>query len=210
MERAERNCQAAVLHQRSANVTNMSSSDPASEPDTDFTESLSTEGDSDSPDLAANVNKGSKAHPGDVRQMMGKQPTKKSPSSQCSGYNVRFDANTIRCGRSSGPNGDHSTLSDKWGGAEQVSSSESVPPFHFRSSDSVSSASDSSGPDEMATWGTAPVPSTAFDELDAWGAASDGDTVSTTQTKNVQRTSVQRSSDPCGIASLWDEDQHFC
>ena len=101
-------------------------------------------------------------------------------------------------------------LADEWGGVEQVSSSESVPPFHFRSSDSVSSASASSGPDEMDAWGTAPAPSTAFDELDAWGAASDGDTVSTTHTKNVQRNSVQQSSDPYGIASLWDEDQHFC
>ena len=84
------------------------------------------------------------------------------------------------------------------------------PPFHFCSSDSVSSASRSSGPDEMDTWGTAPVPSTAFDELDAWGAASDGDTVSTTQTKNAQTNLVQQSSDPCGMAALWDEDQHFC
>ena len=61
----------------------------------------------------------------------GKQPTKNSPSSQRTGYNVRFDVNTIRRGRSSGPNGDHSTPSDEWGGVEQVSSSESVPPFIF-------------------------------------------------------------------------------
>ena len=109
-----------------------------------------------------------------------------------------------------GPHGDHSAPSDKWGGVEQVSSSESVPPFHFRSSDSVSSASGSSGPDEMDTWGTAPVPSTAFDELDAWGATSDGDTVSTAQTKNTKPDPTTQDSNPCGIAALWDEGQHFC
>ena len=160
--------------------------------------------------MEANVNKVGKAHPGDVRRMMGKQPTKKSPSSQRTGYNVRFDVNTIRRGRSSRPNGDHSTPSDEWGGVEQVSSSESVPPFHFRSSDSVSSASASSGPDEMDAWGTAPAPSTAFDELEAWGATSDGDTVSTRQTKNIQNAPVTQPSDPYDIAALWDEDQHFC
>ena len=141
---------------------------------------------------------------------MGKQPTKKSPSSQRSGHNVRFDANTIRRGSSSGPTGDHSTPSDEWGGVKQVSSSESVPPFHFRSSDSVSSASRSSGPDEMDAWGTAPVPSTAFDELDAWGATSDGDAVSATPTKTANTNSIPQNHDPCGIATLWDEDQHFC
>ena len=105
----------------------------------------------------------------------GQATDQESPSSQRSGCNVRFDTNTICRGRSLGPNGDHSAPSDKWGGVEQVSSSESVPPFHFCSSDSVSSASCSSGPDKMDTWGTTPVPSTAFDELDAWGATSDGD-----------------------------------
>ena len=141
---------------------------------------------------------------------MGKQPTKKSSSSQRSGCNVRFDANTHRRGCSLGPNGDHSTPSDKLGGVEQDSSSESVPPFHFRSSDSVSSASRSSGPDEMDAWGTDPAPSTAFDELDAWGATSDGDTVSTTQTKNAKPDTIQQTSNPYSIAALWDEDQHFC
>ena len=70
--------------------------------------------------MEANVNKVGKAHPGDVRRVMGKQPTKKSPSSQRTGCNVRFDANTIRRGRSSQPIGDHSTPSDEWGGVEQV------------------------------------------------------------------------------------------
>ena len=82
MERAERNQQAAALYQCSANVTNMSSSDPANEPEPDSAELPSVEGTSDSIDLEANVNKGSKAHLGDVRRMMGKEPTKKSPSSQ--------------------------------------------------------------------------------------------------------------------------------
>ena len=95
MERAERNRQAAAMHQRSANVTNMSSSDPAGDPETDSAESPSLEGGSDPAEMEANVNKGSKTHPGDVRRVMGKQPTKKSPSSQHSGCNVRFDANTI-------------------------------------------------------------------------------------------------------------------
>ena len=95
MERAERNRQAAALHQRRANVTDMSLPDPASEPEADSAESPSLEGNSDSPDMEANINKGSKAHPGDARRMMGKQPTKKSPSSQRSGCNVGFDANTI-------------------------------------------------------------------------------------------------------------------
>ena len=34
--------------------------------------------------------------------------------------------------------------------------------------------------------------------------------ISATQTKNVQPNLVQQSSDPYGIADLWDEDQHFC
>ena len=93
MERAERTRQAAAKHQCSVNVTNMSSPDSASEPETDSAESPSSEGVSDSGSVEANVNKGTKAHPGDVRRMMGQQPTKKSPSSQRSGYNVRFDAN---------------------------------------------------------------------------------------------------------------------
>ena len=189
MERAERNRQAAAMHQRSANVTNMSSSDSTGDPEPDSAESPSAE---------------------DVRRMMGKQPTKKSPSSQRSGYNVRFDANAIHRGRPLGTNRDHSTPSDKWGEAEQVSSSESVPPFHFCSSDSVSSASSSSGPDEMATWGTTPAPSTAFDELDAWGATSDGDTVSTPHTTNAKVDAIQQIHDPCGIDALWNEDQQFC
>ena len=95
MERAEQTRQAAAKHQRSVNVTNMSSPDSASKPETDSAESPSSEGVSDSGGVEANVNKGTKAHPGDVRRMMGQQPTKKSPSSQRSGYNVRFDANTI-------------------------------------------------------------------------------------------------------------------
>ena len=80
MERAERNRQAAAMHQRSANVTNMSSSDSTGDPETDSAESPSSEGSSDPVDMEANVNKVGKAHPGDVRRMMGKQPTKKSPS----------------------------------------------------------------------------------------------------------------------------------
>ena len=92
MERAERTRQAAAMHQRNANVTNMSSSNSTGDPETDSAESPSSQGSSDPVDMEANVNKG-KAHPGDVRRMMGKQPTKKSPSSQRTGYNVRFDVN---------------------------------------------------------------------------------------------------------------------
>ena len=60
----------------------MSFSDPVQGSEPDSAESPSAEGTSDPTDLEANVAKGSKAHPRDVHQMMGKQPTKKSPSSQ--------------------------------------------------------------------------------------------------------------------------------
>ena len=54
---AERNRQAEPVHQRSANVTNMSLLDSADKPGTDSAESPSSKGSSDSADVEANVNK---------------------------------------------------------------------------------------------------------------------------------------------------------
>ena len=66
MERAERNHQAAALHQRSANVTDLSSSDATAGIASDSAESPSEEGNSEPTNLKAIVNKSSEAHPGDV------------------------------------------------------------------------------------------------------------------------------------------------
>ena len=134
-------------------------------------------------------------HPADIRRVMASGTKKPSVSQKPSaaagreGNVVRWQVRTADI-----------TPSDEWGGLEQASSSDSVPPFQF----SDSPASPSSGVlDEMDMWAAASTPSTATPELESWGQ----DTVSLpSSTQSLYR-------DPFDFSQHWaDEDNqlHFC
>ena len=157
MERANKNKQAAANRNISANVAEQAESDAPDTPGDDSEESPSAEGTSDT--LEANLSKSGRTHPGDLRRMMGKQPKKSGSNPKRAGNTVHFEINTLRTGSSEATD----PSSDGWGDASEIPSSKSVPPFQ-----NDDSASLSSGPDEIDGWGTAPPPSTAYEELDAW------------------------------------------
>ena len=91
--------------------------------------------------------RGSNAHPGDLRRVMGKQPAKGSRK----GHNVNFDVNTVR----EHPVKDSKTFgmcspSDKWGDILLGSQ--------------LQVTTDTSPPDLLDPWDT------NYPELDSWGA----------------------------------------
>ena len=138
-ERADR------TKERSANVTDVSGDTNETEP-TDSYEDAPNDVSEETSKREASVARGSNAHPGDVRRVMGKQPAKGSRK----GYNVSFDVNTVReyPAKGSKTSGMRSP-SDEWGDILLGSQPEV--------------ATDTSPPDPLDPW------ETNYQELDSWG-----------------------------------------
>ena len=188
MDRAKRNDENRKL---SANVAERDNTDSLTESDSPSAEETSEDVSLDDTDIEANVSKGKPSHPGDLRRMMGKQPSRSGKNPTRASNVVRFEANSTR----RTPSDQSQTPSDKWGGDSQDSSSQSVPPFQSEPA-----------PDEMDAWGTSPASSPAFDEFEDWETTNN---VPNNNTDSSRATLAPISEDPFSLDAFWDEDQHF-
>ena len=188
MDRAKRNEENRKL---SANVAEQDNADSLTESDSPSAEGTSEDVSSDDAEMEANVSKGKPSHPGDLRRMMGKQPSRSGKNPTRASNVVRFEANSTR----RTPSDWSQTPSDEWGGDSQASSSQSVPPFQSEPA-----------PDEMDAWGTSPASSPAFDEFEDWETTN---TVPNNNTDSSRATLAPISEDPFSLDAIWDEDQHF-
>ena len=123
MDQAKRNEESRKL---SANVSEQGSTDSLTESNSPSAEGTSEDVSLDDADMEANVSKGKPSHPGDLRRMMGKQPSRSGKNPIRASNVVRFEANLTR----RTPSDQSQTPSDEWGGDCRASSLQSVPPFH--------------------------------------------------------------------------------
>ena len=133
--------------ERSANATDVSGGTNEAEP-LDSHEDTPNDASEETGKREASVARGSNAHPGDVRRVMGKQPAKGSRK----GHNVNFDVNTVReyPAKDSKISGIRSP-SDEWGDILLGSRSQVT--------------TDTSPPDPLDPW------ETNYQELDSWGGS---------------------------------------
>ena len=110
----------------SANVAKRDNTDSLTKSDSPSAEGTSEDVSLDDANMEANASKGKPSHPGDLRRMMGKQPSRSGKNPTRASNVVRFEAHSTR----RLPSDQSQTPSDKWGGDSQASSSQSVPPFH--------------------------------------------------------------------------------
>ena len=124
--------------------------------------------------MEANVARGGKAHPGDVRRMMGTTNPRKSnlkSNRKYSGNVARLEFNTTQVNKKK--NGEQK-LVNTWG-SDLINA-----PL-----EDASFSSPLNGADEMESWGVNSKPSTAHEEMDEWGVFQDDDTVHTSNHSDI-------------------------